>query len=63
MGSKEGSVRHDGHPERDPEEHRGQETSPAVVLGVVLERVLDHAHVDETAELFLEDRNEVYLAN
>jgi hypothetical protein len=53
MRSKEGSVGHDGHAEGDPEEHGGQETPPAVVLGVVFERVLDHADVDQTADLFV----------
>jgi hypothetical protein len=52
MRSEEGSVGHDGHAEGDPEEHGGQETPPAVVLGVVFERILDHADVDQTADLF-----------
>ena len=51
MGPKEGSVRHDGHPERDPEEEGGHQTPSAVVFGVVLDGVLYHADVNQTANL------------
>ena len=55
MRTEKGSVRHYGHTQRDPEEEGGQQASPAVVLCVVFERVLNDANVDEAADEEEED--------
>jgi hypothetical protein len=52
---QERPVRHDGHSYRHPEEQGRQKAPTAVVLGVVLDRVLDDPDVDEAADEEEED--------
>ena len=59
MRSQERSVRHDGHPQRNPEEQGGEKAPPAVVLSVVFDGVFNDPDVDEAADEEEEDGERV----